>query len=353
MHTTNSKFLGYIGTYTKGESKGIYRFTLDTNAERIIDVESVATLENPTYVTISKDNKYLYSVVKEGDKGGVSVFSIQEESGELVKINSQLTEGASPCHVSVNEDNHVVVTANYHKGTIESYEVNGQVNPVTSTMQHSGTGPNQSRQEKPHAHYSGFSPDEKFVHAVDLGTDEINTYQLENSTLTKSSTLHVKPGSGPRHLTFHPNGQFAYVMTELSSEVIVLSYNSEDGSFTDLQYISTIPVDFTENNQGSAIHISNDGQFVYAGNRGHNSIAVFSVNQDNGKLELVEIVSSEGNWPRDFVLDPTENYVIASNEISGNLVLFARDQHTGKLTVIHSDVLVPEPVCVKFLHVTK
>lgn len=353
MQTTNSKFLGYIGTYTKGESKGIYRFTLDTNAERIINVEPVATLENPTYVTISKDNKNLYSVVKEGDKGGVTAFSINEESGELAKINSQFSEGASPCHVSVNEGNHVVVTANYHKGTIESYEFNGQVNPVTSTMQHTGTGPNQSRQEKPHAHYSGFSPDEKFVLAVDLGTDEINTYKLDNSTLTKSSTLNVKPGSGPRHLTFHPNGKYAYIMTELSSEVIVLSYNKEDGSFTELQYISTIPADFTENNQGSAIHISKDGQFVYAGNRGHNSIAVYSVNQDNGKLELVEIVSSEGNWPRDFVIDPTENYVIASNEMSGNLVLFSRNQQTGKLTVIHSDVLVPEPVCVKFLHVTK
>jgi len=352
MQTNNSKFLGYIGTYTKGESKGIYRFTLDIKAERIIDVAPVATLDNPTYVTISKDNKNLYSVVKEGDKGGVSAFSIQEESGELVKINSQLTEGASPCHVSVNEENKVVVTANYHKGTIESYEINGEVKPVTSTMQHIGTGPNQSRQEKPHAHYSGFSPDEKFVLAVDLGTDEINTYKLDNSTLTKSSTLNVKPGSGPRHLTFHPNGQFAYVMTELSSEVIVLSYNKAEGSFTELQYISTIPADFTENNQGSAIHISNDGQFVYAGNRGHNSIAVYNVNQDNGKLELVEIVSSEGNWPRDFVIDPTENYVIASNEISGNLVLFARDKQTGKLSVIHSDVLVPEPVCVKFLHVT-
>lgn len=351
MHTNSNKFLGYIGTYTKGESKGIYRFALDTEVERILDVKPVATLENPTYVTISKDNKNLYSVVKEGEKGGITAFSINEENGELLKINSQFSEGASPCHVSVNGDNNVVVTANYHKGTIDSYEVHGQVNPVTSTMQHTGTGPNQARQEKPHAHYSGFSPDEKYVHAVDLGTDQVISYKLDNSTLTESSTLNVKPGSGPRHLTFHPNGKFAYVMTELSSEVIVLSYNEQDGSFAELQYISTIPDDFTENNQGSAIHISNDGQFVYAGNRGHNSIAVFSINQDTAKLELVEIVSSEGNWPRDFVLDPTENFVIASNEISGNLVLYSRDKQTGKLSVIQSDVLVPEPVCVKFLHV--
>lgn len=351
MHTNSNKFLGYIGTYTKGESKGIYRFTLDTEVERILDVKPVATLENPTYVTISKDNKNLYSVVKEGEKGGITAFSINEENGELLKINSQFSEGASPCHVSVNGENNVVVTANYHKGTIDSYEVHEEVNPVTSTMQHTGTGPNQARQEKPHAHYSGFSPDEKYVHAVDLGTDQVITYKLDNSTLTESSTLNVKPGSGPRHLTFHPNGKFAYVMTELSSEVIVLSYNEQDGSFAELQYISTIPDAFTENNQGSAIHISNDGQFVYAGNRGHNSIAIFSVNQDSAKLELVEIVSSEGNWPRDFVLDPTENFVIASNEISGNLVLYSRDKQTGKLSVIQSDVLVPEPVCVKFLHV--
>ena len=140
-------------------------------------------------------------------------------------------------------------------------------------------------------------------------------------------------------------------MTELSSDVIVLTYNPSGGIFTEVQYISTLPEAFDENNQGSAIHISSDGQFVYAGNRGHNSIAVFSVDQNSGELTFVEHTSTEGNWPRDFVLDPTEKFLVATNEKSHNLVLFSRDEFTGKLTLLQSDVVVPEPVCVKFLNI--
>ncbi|WP_088072604.1 lactonase family protein [Gottfriedia luciferensis] len=350
---SNQKFVGYVGTYTKSESKGIYQFTLDTEKERITDVKAVANLGNPTYLTISEDNKNLYAVVKEGNLGGIAAFSIEENSGELKKLNDQLTEGASPCHISIDRRKQQLVTANYHKGTIDLYEVNqaGLANEASSVIQHEGTGLNKERQEKPHTHFSGYTLNEKYVVAVDLGIDKLITYKIENKSLIEVNSLSVKPGSGPRHITFHPNGKFAYIMTELSSEVIALQLNEDDGSFTELQYISTIPNDFTENNQGSAIHISKDGQFVYAGNRGHNSIAVFKVNQDTGKLNLVEIVSSEGNWPRDFVLDPSENYLIASNEMSGNLVLYARNNTTGKLAVIHSDVQVPEAVCVKFLNV--
>ncbi|MEH7514656.1 lactonase family protein [Gottfriedia acidiceleris] len=350
---SNQKFVGYVGTYTKSESKGIYQFTLDTEKERITDVKAVAELGNPTYLTISEDNKNLYAVAKEGNLGGIAVYAIDENSGELKKLNEQLNEGASPCHISVDTGKQNIVTANYHKGTIELYKINqenGFASDVKSIMQHEGTGPNKDRQEKPHAHYSGYTLNEKYVVAIDLGIDKLITYKIENNSLIEVSSLTVKPGSGPRHITFHPNGKFAYIMTEISSEVIALKLK-EDGSFTDLQYISTIPSDFTENNQGSAIHISKDGQFVYAGNRGHNSIAVFSVNQDTGKLELVEITSSEGNWPRDFVLDPSENYLVGSNEMSGNLVLYRRNKTTGKLTVIQSDVQIPEAVCVKFLNV--
>ena len=186
---------------------------------------------------------------------------------------------------------------------------------------------------------------------VDLGIDKIITYEVKDSTLTEVNRLSVNPGSGPRHITFHPNGKYAYVMTELSSEVIVLTYNPAEGSFTELQYISAVPEEFDENNQGSAIHISSDGRFVYAGNRGHNSIAVYSVDQSSGQLTFVEHTSTEGNWPRDFVLDPTEKFLVATNEKSHNLVLFSRDESTGKLTLLQSDVAVPEPVCVKFLNI--
>ncbi|GAA3328231.1 hypothetical protein GCM10020331_071360 [Ectobacillus funiculus] len=203
--------------------------------------------------------------------------------------------------------------------------------------------------KKPHAHYSGFTPDEKkYIVAIDLGIDKLITYAVKEGALSEVHALSVKPGSGPRHLAFHPNGKYAYIMTELSSEVIALAYNAEDGSFTELQYISTIPADFTENNQGSAIQLSADGRFVYAANRGHNSIAIFSVNQDSGELTFVERTHTEGNWPRDFRIDPTGAFLVASNEESGNLVLFARNEQTGTLQLLQSDVRVPKPVCVAF-----
>ena len=349
----NKEFIGYVGTYTKENSEGIYKFTLDTEAKKISNVTLAAKLDNPTYVTINRNNEYLYSVVKEGESGGVAAYSINSKTGELIEENRQVVEGASPCHVSVDSGNHTVVTANYHKGTIESFEVNedGTINPATSIMAHEGSGPNKERQEKPHAHYAGYTPDEKYVVGVDLGIDKIITYEVKDSTLTEVNRLSVNPGSGPRHITFHPNGKYAYVMTELSSEVIVLTYNPTEGSFTELQYISTVPEEFDENNQGSAIHISSDGCFVYAGNRGHNSIAVYSVDQNSGQLTFVEHTSTEGNWPRDFVLDPTEKFLVATNEKSHNLVLFSRSESTGELTLLQSDVAVPEPVCVKFLNV--
>lgn len=348
----NKKFIGYVGTYTKGDSEGIYAFSLDTEAARIEDVRAVAKLDNPTYVNISSNKQYLYSVVKDGNLGGVSAFSINGETGALNELNKQLLEGASPCHVSIESNNQTVVTANYHKGTVEAFITNpdGSLKPAASIIQHEGSGPNKERQEKPHVHYAGFTPDEKYVAVVDLGIDKVITYEVQNGHLMEVSSLSVRPGSGPRHLTFHPNGIFAYLMTEISSEVVVLKYNPEDGSFTELQYIKAIPENFTENSQGSAIHISNDGRFVYAANRGHNSIAVFSVNEESGELTFIEHTSTEGDWPRDFVLDPTENFLVASNQNSSNLILFKRDRSTGRLTLIQSDVTVPDPVCVKFLN---
>ncbi|WP_010677336.1 lactonase family protein [Bacillus timonensis] len=347
-----SKFTGYVGTYTKGDSKGVYTFTLNTDEQKIQDVKLAATLGNPTYVTVSQDNRFLYSVVKDGESGGVAAYSIDAQNGELQLVNNEVEEGASPCHVSVNKANNQVVTANYHKGTIELYSVNsasGKIESSQSIVAHEGTGPHE-RQEKPHTHFSGFTPDEKYVVAVDLGIDKLITYEIDNGTLREVNCLTVRPGSGPRHIALHPNGKYAYLMTELSNEVIALSYDSSNGSFDELQYISTIPENFTENSQGSAIHISKDGKFVYVSNRGHNSIAVFQVNESTGELKLVEMVSSEGDWPRDFVFDPTEKFIVGSNQESSNLVLYARDEQTGKLTLIDSDITVPYPVCVKFLN---
>ncbi len=351
--TNNQKYIGYIGTYTKGASKGIYSFTLDTNEARIVGINEAAQLENPTYLTISKDNRYLYSVAKEGETGGVATFSINGD-GTLTELNRQLLPGSSPCHVSVDSNNRYAFSANYHKGSVESYLINqedGSVQPAASIINHEGSGPD-PRQEKPHTHYAGVTPNENYLAVVELGIDALITYAVNSDgTLSKANLLPLKAGSGPRHLVFHPNRKFAYIMTEFSSEVIVLTYHEENGHFTEKQYISTLPADFSENNQGSAIHISSDGRFVYAGNRGHNSIAVFSVDVETGELSFLEHTSTEGDWPRDFMLDPTEKFIVASNQESSNLVLYSRDENTGKLTLIQSDIVVPYPVCIKFLHV--
>lgn len=345
-----SNLIGYIGTYTKKNSKGIYRFHLNPLLGEITEIELAAELESPTYLAISEDNKHLYSVVKDGELGGIAAFSLNEDSGKITALNRQITKGAPPCHVSVGREKKVVFSANYHKGTIHAYSINedGSLQSTEAEVMHDGSGPD-PRQEKPHLHFAGLTPDERYVVAIDLGSDILYTYEWNNGELIEKQRLAIRPGSGPRHIVFHPKLQRAYLMTEFSSEVIVLSYNRENGSFQQLQAISTLPEDFTENNQGSAIHISSDGRFIYAGNRGHNSIAVFEVDQASGTLTFVEHTSTEGNWPRDFSLDPSEKFIVASNQESDNLVLFSRNHESGKLTLLQSNLYVPEPVCVKFM----
>ena len=341
------KYIGYAGTYTRESSEGIYRFVLDTENGTLSEVEVAAKVGSPTYLTISEDNKHLYSVAQDNKLGGVAAYEINGESGELRLINQELEAGAPPCHLEVRENE--LVTGNYHEGTVDLFNINeqGGVEPKSFAAQHEGTGPHE-RQEKPHVHYTAHTPDGKYVVVADLGTDTLVTYQINDNELVKVNTLHVKAGSGPRHIAFHPNGRVAYLLTELTTEVVVLDYNAEQGSFTEKQYIRAIPEDFTETNDASAIHISSDGKFVYTGNRGHNSITVFSVNEDN-TLTLVEHTPTGGAWTRDFVLDPSEAFIVAANQHTGNLVLFSRDQETGKLTNLNSEVAVPETVCVKFL----
>lgn len=341
-------YIGYAGTYTRKTSKGIYRFALDPKARKLTAVKAVAEVGSPTYLTISEDNRYLFSIGQDGELGGVQAYKINGEAGELVKLDEQLTEGKPPCHLSFHQDK--LVTGNYHKGEVGLYSFTAKETlEADSFIQHTGSGPHE-RQEKSHVHYAGFTPDRNYVIVCDLGTDELVTYRIDNNNLVRHETLKVKSASGPRHIEFHPNGKTAYVLTELSSEVIVFDYDTENGSFSEKQTILAKPADFAETNDASAIHISSDGKFLYTGNRGHNSIALFQIDQKTDKLSFIEFTATGGEWPRDFVLDPTESFIIAANQHSGNLVLFERDQQTGKLTQLDSVVEVPEVVCVKFLN---
>ncbi|MDG5471847.1 lactonase family protein [Jeotgalibacillus sp. ET6] len=340
-------FRGYFGTYTKGESKGVYSFALDTEKEELTSLEVAAELQSPTYVSISENQKYLYAVAP----GGLASYEIDAESGGLTPINKVDPREGTPCHVEPNPANEFAAAANYHDGTAVLYKVNPQTGELIEQLdvaQQEGGGPHE-RQDAPHMHYSGFTKDGKYLIGVDLGTDEVVTYEYSDGSLKDVQRFAASPGAGPRHLDFHPNSKIAYVMTELSNEVLVLSFDQTDGSFELIQTVKAIPEDFKENSQGSAIHVSSDGRFVYAGNRGHDSIAVFEIDPETYQISLVEYAECGGNWPRDFVLDPTEKFVVTTNEESSNAVLYKRDAETGKLSAAGSTLHVPTPVCVKFL----
>ncbi|MFS0787933.1 lactonase family protein [Shouchella sp. 1P09AA] len=343
-------YRGYIGTYSKGDSKGVYTFTLDTEAKNLQHLDVAAELKDPTFIAVTKTNK-LYAVMKEGSEGGIHAFDLDAKSGALTPLNKNITSDGGPCHVAVRSDNLNALSANYHSGSILSYQLkeDGSVGEILSSVTHEGSGPNKDRQEKAHAHFSGFTPDEQFAVAVDLGTDEVVLYKHEEGQLERHFTLNVAPGAGPRHIAFHPHEAYAYIMTELSNEVIVCEYNASLGELCEIQTISTLPEGFVEESYGSAIHLSRDGKFVYVANRGHNSIASFAVNELSGELTLVEIISTEGNWPRDFQLDPSGNFLVASNQESGNMTLYERNQTSGHLTLLEKDIPVPYPVCVVFV----
>lgn len=348
-----SKITGYIGTYTKGDSKGIYKFTLDKETGNLEAAALAGEMGNPTYITLSKDAKYLYSAAKINTTGGTAAFSIKAD-GTLELLNYQVEEGNSPCHVSLNKENTYLLSANYHKGEVSVYPIkeDGSIEASSSTIKHEGSGPHETRQQKAYAHYISLTPDEKYVCAVDLGSDKLFVYTLKDGILNKKEDFYfsTRPGSGPRHLVFHPNGRFTYILTELTSNVIALEYNPENG-FKELQYISALPEDFSGESTGSAIRITPDGKYLYTGNRGHDSIAVFEVDQNTGKLKFVEHATSNIKEPRDFNIDPTGNFLIAANQNSNTVISFSIDKSTGRLTPTGSSINVPIPVCVQFVNI--
>ena len=347
-----SKLKGYVGTYTNGESKGIYSFTLDKESGILENIKLVGEQENPTYLAISENNKYLYAVAKVSSEGGVAAYSINHD-GDLELINYKVLQESPPCHVSLDSKNKYLFSANYHEGRAKVFPIkdDGGIGPVASIVTHDGSGPNKERQEKPHVHLVSLTPDEKYLCVVDLGIDKLAVYSFKEGSLSEAKELSLtfKPGCGPRHMTFHPNGKFAYVNTELSGEIIVLEYNSDKPEFNVLQYIPTLPEDFNGESLGSAIHITSDGKYLYAANRGHDSIAAFIINASTGKLELISHTSTRGSHPRDFAIDPSDSFIVASNMSSNNMVSFKIDKETGELTQTNSEVVIPSPVCVKFL----
>lgn len=334
-----------LGTYTRRVSDGIYTIELNTETQTLENLSLLAEVGSPTYLDTNEDKSIIYTIVNENDEGGIASLVKQADS-TYTRKDQVMAAGAPPCYVAYDKNRELVYTANYHKGEVAVYKTDAEGNlELLDIDAHSGSSVHEN-QDAPHAHYTNLTPDEKYMVACDLGTDEVYTYEVNaEGKLTEVARLEVAPGTGPRHLVFHPTLDIAYIFGELSSDVVVVSYDADTGKFEILQTISTIPADHTSFNGGAAIRISSDGKFVYASNRGHDSLAIFETDTD-GKLTLVNYTPTEGKTPRDFNLDPSEKYVIVGHQDSDNLTLFERNAEDGTLTLLEKDVEAPEVVCI-------
>lgn len=350
----------YVGTYTEGgRTDGIYLVRMDSRSGQLSLVGSVDAGANPSFLTIPPNGRVLYAV-NEVDKyngkssGAVSSFAIADDSGALTRINQQASDGASPCYVSADRSGRVVLVANYDGGSIAllPIEAGGSLATAAQVVQHKGTGPNAERQDAPHAHCIRPDPSNRFVLAADLGADRVFLYRLD---LDRKSLQHVergdavmRAGAGPRHIAFHPTLPLVFVANELDSTVATLRFDAERGTLTPLSTRSTLPAGWTGTNYPADIHVAPSGRTIYVSNRGHNSIAVFSVAESTGELTLAQTVSTEGDWPRNFTLHPSGRWLLVANERSDSIVVFESDLGSGRLTRTPHRIAIPKPVCLQF-----
>ena len=330
----------YFGTYTRRLSQGIYQADFDTETGQLSNLKLFAAEPSPTYLAFDQKN-HLYSVGSKDGQGGIAAY---QTDGTL--LNHVVEEGAPHCYVAVDEKRGLVYGANYHKGQVLVYKRKEDGSLVLTDMdQHSGHGPHEN-QTSPHVHYTDLTPDQYLV-TCDLGTDEVTSYHVTaEGKLSKIATYNCQAGAGARHLVFHHHYKIAYLICELNSTIEVLIYDGV-GEFERMQTISTLPQDYDGFNGTAAIRLSKDGKYLYASNRGHDSIAVYTILAD-GSLELLEFVPTSGKTPRDFDLTPDQEFLIAVHQDSDNATVFKRNPETGRLAELSNDFHVPEAVCISF-----
>ena len=350
----------FVGTYTEhegSESKGIYVYRMDPSSGELALERALEDIPNPSYLDFHPGQNFLYAVNESqdfagGNGGGVSVLSIESDAPSV--LNQQPSHGTDPCHISVEQTGRFALVANYSSGSVVMFPIqaDGRLGPAAQIVQHSGSSVHPQRQAGPHAHCILPDPTNRFAIAVDLGLDKLLVYEmdLERGKLSKQDEVVVPAGAGPRHLTFHPNGKFAYLINELNSTLIGYRYHSETAAFEELQTVPALPADFAGENLCAAIKVSPNGKFLYASNRGHDSIACFHIDENTGILTYRSHASTGGKEPRDFAIDPTGNFLLAANQKSHMIVTFQIDGETGQLSKTGHDVAVSMPVCLKFSH---
>ena len=353
------KFRVYFGTYTGAMSKGIYHSTLDLASGQLSPPQLAAEIKSPSFVAIHPNRKFLYAVSEISDfqgkpLGGVSAFAIDAASGNLTLLNQQSSEGAGPCHLVVDAAGKNALVANYGGGSVAVLPIDstGKLSAASASIQHTGSGVNQSRQEQPHAHSINLDAKNRFAFAADLGLDKVLIYRFDAA---KGSLVAndppagvVAPGSGPRHFAFHPSGRFTFVNNEMTSSVTAFKYDAEKGSLTEVHTLSTLPNEVKGNSTAETV-VHPSGKFVYVSNRGHDSIAIFTFDESSGKLTAAGHCLTGGKTPRNFNIDPTGQFLLAANQGTNDVFTFRIDSATGQLAATGSKIEVGSPVCVRFL----
>ena len=354
--------LVYIGTYTGAKSKGIYVSRLDPSSGTLSAPVLAAESANPSFLAVHPTRDLLYAVNEvgtfEGKPGGsVSAFAISRETGALSALNRQSSMGGGPAHLTVDHGGRNVLVANYGGGSVAVLPIgpDGALKPASAFIQHTGSSVNPERQKQPYAHSVNVDASDRFAYVADLGIDKVMIYRLDpaKGALAASDPpfTATQPGSGPRHLALHPQGRFAYVINELQNSVTAFARDPERGGLTALQTIPTLPADqkALPNYSTAEVLVHPSGRFLYGSNRGHDSIAVFSIDQKSGQLTFVETQPTQGSTPRGFGIDPSGAYLVAGNQRSDSVVVFRINQETGRLTPTGSKIDVGAPVSVKFV----
>jgi 6-phosphogluconolactonase len=352
--------LVYFGTYTRSNSQGIYCSRFSADSGQLSPPELAAETKNPSFLSLHPNKRFLYSVSEMSNKNGqgsgaVSAFVRDPQTGKLSFLNQQPSAGGGPTHLSVDATGHALLVANYGSGSIALLPIlpNGRLGPPSATIQHTGSSVNPQRQAGPHAHFIIPDPANRFVLACDLGLDKVLVYRFnpDLGTLTPSepSFATLKPGSGPRHLAFAPGGRRLYVISEMACTLTGFDYDSASGVMKAFQTVSTLSPDFKGSNTCAEVQVAPSGRFVYASNRGENTIAVFSADLATGQLSLLQNESTQGRTPRHFALSPRGDWLIAENQESDNVVVFRVDKKSGRISLTGQTILVGSPVCSVFV----
>jgi len=361
-----SQYLAYVGTYTtKTSSKGIYAFHFDTATGQLSAIGVAAETPDPSWVAVHPSGKYAYAANEAGKASTVSAFAVDAKNGKLTLLNQMPALGEDPCYLSFDKTGKYLLVANYTSGNVVVFPIgaDGKLGAATANVRDEGKrGPNKERQEAPHAHWVKVSARDNFAAVADLGLDRVLFYKFDasrgaltpgavltaNSKADDPSSALLRPATGPRHLAFSRMGPFMYVLGELNSTVTVFTYDAR-GTYRPIQSLSTLPAGFSGRNDAAEIAVPPNGRFLYASNRGHDSIAVFAIDPAKGTLTFVAHVLTGGEEPRHFAIDPSGKYLLAENQFSNNIVVFKIDPATGGLTPTGQVVEVPSPVDLTFV----